>query len=64
MKDIHNTALNNPAEFPENLAREMNKIDSQLTEILLAGERQYSKRNINRQPWSPALKDAALHFSY
>jgi hypothetical protein len=36
MKEIHNTALNNPAVFPENLMREMKKIDSQLTEILLA----------------------------
>jgi hypothetical protein len=43
VKEIHNTALNNPAVFPENLMREMNKIDSQLTEILLAGEHQCSK---------------------
>ena len=33
------------------------RLDAQLTEILLSSEKKCSKRSINRDPWSPKLKE-------
>jgi hypothetical protein len=32
---------------------QLNNIDTQVTEILLAGERQCARKKLHRQPWSP-----------
>jgi hypothetical protein len=45
-------------------AIKLNKIDSQLTEIMLSTERLCSKHANQRQYWSPQLRSIAKTFSY
>jgi len=61
---LHDLAKNNPQDFTNEHIHQLNNIDSQLTVILLAGERLCSKKNSRRQAWSPFLQNTALHYSY
>ena len=62
---LHDLARNNPQDLTNEHIQQLNNIiDSQLTKILLAGERLCSKKNIRRQHWSPFLQNMALHYSY
>ena len=43
--------------FSNNDRQALFRLDKQLTEILLSGERKCSKRSIQKDPWSPSLKE-------
>jgi hypothetical protein len=57
-------ALQQPEAFILEDAESLNKIDSQLTEIMLSAERTYSQRCIQRQYWSPTQREVVRTFSY
>jgi hypothetical protein len=57
--------VSNPHAFADDHSKELNLIDTQLTEIMLAGERVCSKnRKINRQWWSPEQRCIGRTFTY
>jgi hypothetical protein len=57
--------FSNPHDFADDHTKELNLIDTQLTEIMLAGKRVCSKNwKINRQWWSPEQRRIGRTFSY
>jgi hypothetical protein len=42
----------------------LNSIDTQVTEILLAGERLCSRKTTQLQPWPPLQREIARTYSY
>jgi len=53
-----------PPTFDGNDAILLNRLDSQITEIMLSAERACSCKSINRQPWSPQERQIARIYSY
>jgi hypothetical protein len=62
--DLLAIAKGNPEDLTDFHKSILNTLDTQVTEILLAGENQCSKRHINRLPWSPKQQIMARNFSY
>jgi len=56
--------IQQPEAFTFEDAENLNKIDSQLTEIMLSAERWCSQQRIQRQYWSPTQREVARNFSY
>jgi hypothetical protein len=57
--------FSNPHDFADDHTKKLNLIDTQLTEIMLAGKRVCSKNwKINRQWWSPEQRRIGRTFSY
>jgi len=57
-------AIQNPTFAPEDVSKQLNTINRQLTEILLAGERQCARKLPYRQEWEPTSQLIARTYSY
>ena len=62
--ELLHKATMNPPRFGTNEARLLNRLDAQITEIMLSAERNCSRKSINRQPWSPQQRTIARTYSY
>ena len=62
--DLLDMASKKPSLFGEGKKLNLNKLDQQITGILLSAERHYSKKHINRDPWSPHQQLLGQTISY
>jgi hypothetical protein len=64
VQDLYNQVIRNPSSPPIHFSDSLNNLDTQLTEILLAGEKTCMKKLKFRQDWSPTSQKVARQYSY
>ncbi len=64
VQDLYDQVVQDPSSPPIQSSDSLNNLDTQLTEILLAGEKTCMKKLKFRQDWSPTSQKVARQYSY